>query len=65
MRQPLLRTSDVARRLGVRAATVRCWCETGIGPDFVRTPGGHYLFKPSDVDRWEKSLRTSEESDAA
>lgn len=50
--------SDVAQKLGVHRATLKRWIKTGKGPVFSLTPGGHYLFRESDVLEWQEQLRT-------
>ncbi|GEM_PF-2086248 len=56
----LLKTRDIARRLGVHLSAVRAWCEQGRGPRFIRTPNGHYRFKLEDVEQWIAKLENSE-----
>lgn len=45
----LLRPEQVAARFNVSPRTVTYWAWRGKLP-FVRTPGGQYRFRPSDVD---------------
>jgi len=44
-----LTTGDVAVIFGVTLTTVKRWAEDGRLPSF-RTPGGHYRFRPEDVE---------------
>lgn len=44
-----LTTSEVAARVRVDSSTVRRWAIEGTLPARI-TPGGHYRFRPEDVD---------------
>ena len=44
-----LTTGAVAATFGVTLTTVKRWAESGYLPSF-RTPGGHYRFRPEDVE---------------
>ena len=48
--ETLLRTSEVARRLGVSSRTIRLWSDAG-KIACRRTFGGHRLFAESEIDR--------------
>lgn len=48
-RERLLRPEDVADVFDVCKRTVIGWATSGRLP-FVRTPTGHYRFRPADVD---------------
>ncbi len=47
---PLLRTSEVARRLQVSARTVLSWAQAGKLPSIL-TPGGHRRYPADGVER--------------
>jgi excisionase family DNA binding protein len=59
-----LRLAKVAQDLGVHPTTFRRWCETGHGPRHLRTPGGTYLFRQEDIEKWLKSLESFAEQDS-
>ena len=44
--------SDAADYLGVAAKTLRKWCKANAGPKHIRTPGGRFRFRVSDLDLW-------------
>lgn len=44
-----LTTGEVAAIFGVTLTTAKRWAEDGRLPSF-RTPGGHYRFRPEDVE---------------
>jgi len=46
----MISMSEAARILGVSAQTIRTWCSSG-KMKHSRTPGGHRMFKLSDVER--------------
>lgn len=54
----LLRTSEVARRLGVSSRTIRLWADAG-KIKCRRTFGGHRLFAESEIDRVLKLLASN------
>lgn len=56
----LLKTRDVAKMLGVHRAAVNKWCEQGVGPQFIRTPRGHYRFERQAVEEWLRNLRSGQ-----
>lgn len=45
----LLTTSQVALKFGVDGSAVRKWVADGKLTPAVKTPGGHYRFRESDV----------------
>jgi excisionase family DNA binding protein len=51
-----LNAAQVAERTGISKWTLRYWTRNGQGPAHKRTPGGHYLFRESDVRRWLSEL---------
>lgn len=55
--EKLLKISAVARKLGLHTATLKRWIQSGCGPVVSLTPGGHYLFKESDILIWQESLK--------
>jgi excisionase family DNA binding protein len=58
MKRRLLRTADVAKLLDVDPINVRRWCQEGRGPAYIRTPAGHYRFRPADVEAWAAKLES-------
>lgn len=56
--EKLLKISEVARKLGLHKATLKRWVQSGLGPVVSLTPGGHYLFKESDILIWQESLKS-------
>lgn len=58
MKRRLLRTVDVAKLLDVDPINVRRWCQDGRGPAYIRTPAGHYRFRPEDVKAWAAQLES-------
>ncbi|MEW6364437.1 MAG: helix-turn-helix domain-containing protein [Acidobacteriota bacterium] len=50
----LLRTNEVAERLGLRAQTLRLWRMRGIGPPWIRFSGGAgaALYREDEFVRW-------------
>lgn len=53
MSAPLLTSTEVARRLGVTAATVKRWADDGL-LECERTAGGHRRFTQEAVDRFRR-----------
>jgi DNA-binding transcriptional MerR regulator len=51
MRQDLLSTRDVAKRLGVAESTVRYWRHAGEGPT-AQQVGGFHVYCAQDVEEW-------------
>lgn len=47
--EPLLSTGELAKRMGASARAVSRWAKEGKIPYVLRTPGGEYRFKWSDV----------------
>jgi len=47
-----LRLPEVAERIGVHSSTLRRWCEEGKGPRHIKTPGGTYIFRAEEVEKW-------------
>jgi|GEM_PF-2419580 len=56
-----LKVPEVARALGIHPATLRRWCLSGRGPQYFRSPGGAFLFRPEAITAWILSLRGTEE----
>ena len=52
----VLRSKDVAQMVGVSKETIRNWCKLGVGPRFIKTPGGHHLFQEEHVLDFMRSL---------
>jgi hypothetical protein len=51
----LISSSEAAKRLGIRPATLRRWRMSGKGPRYVKTaPGraGRALYDLAELDRW-------------
>lgn len=46
--EKLLTTSEVGQIFRVSANTIQAYARAGLLP-FIRTPGGHYRFRASDV----------------
>jgi predicted DNA-binding transcriptional regulator AlpA len=58
---PLLSPEQVYTWLGVSEATLRRWRDKGVGPAYIRAPGGRVIrYRRSDVEAW---LREHQESD--
>lgn len=55
----MLKTGEVAKRLGVSAVTVRDWGDRGLIP-FSNTPTGQRRYKEEDVNKLEESIGISE-----
>lgn len=47
-----LRLPELAERIGIHSSTLRRWCEEGKGPRHIKTPGGTYIFRSEDVEKW-------------
>lgn len=56
MSEPLWTVRDVARFLGVPAATIYTWRYQGHGPPGFRV-GKHLRFRPSEVEAWLEAHR--------
>jgi excisionase family DNA binding protein len=52
-----LRSSDVARMVGVTRQTIRRWCLEGVGPLHHITPGGRRIFREEHVREFMESLK--------
>ncbi|MGB6065153.1 MAG: helix-turn-helix domain-containing protein [Desulfomonilaceae bacterium] len=63
--EPLLKSGEVARQLGITSKTLRLWCEQGTAPDHIRTPGGHIRFRPRDIRLWIQKNAQNPGQDAA
>ena len=50
-------TKQVAEVFGVTISTVKRWADEGKLPSF-RTPGGHYRFRPDDIESIKASTTT-------
>jgi excisionase family DNA binding protein len=46
----LITATEAGEMLGVNARTVRMWAQQGLPA--LKTPGGHYRFKPTDLVRF-------------
>ena len=53
----LYKISEVSRMLGFSKASLKRWIKEGSGPDVTFSPGGHYLFKESDIDAWQEKMK--------
>lgn len=47
----LYTTTEIASRYGVDGSTVRRWVSDGVLKPAVKTPGGHYRFDATEVDK--------------
>lgn len=54
--EKLIKITELSRKLGLHRATLKRWIHEGRGPEVTLTPGGHYLFKESDIIEWQKKL---------
>ncbi|MGB6068320.1 MAG: helix-turn-helix domain-containing protein [Desulfomonilaceae bacterium] len=54
--EPFMSIGKAAKMVGVSKDTLRSWTEKGQGPDYKRSPRGHFLFRKSDIIRWLNSL---------
>lgn len=52
----VLRTNEVARRVGVSPETIRAWERRGLIDPVLRTPGGQRRYSESDVQRLTESF---------
>jgi len=57
MTEPLLKTRDVARNLGVEMATVLDWCQQGKLPFLRVGHRGAYRFRQTEIDAWLETWR--------
>ena len=57
----LMTASQVAERLGVPRSTVTRWARAGSLPSF-RTPGKHYRFRRSEVEKFLPAFEIPEAS---
>ena len=55
--EKLLKISDVSRKLGLHRETLKRWIKEGRGPKVSLSPGGHYLFKETDITAWQEELK--------
>ena len=56
MEDKIIKTSDVAKMLGVSVNTVRLWREKERGPKFFQRGYGRYFYKQSDVEAFAKAM---------
>lgn len=58
--EPLIPTAEVARRLGVTPRAISKWVAAGTLTPTLRTPGGRFRWRWSEVER---QLRDQRETD--
>jgi len=56
-----LKVPEVAKALGIHPATLRRWCLSGRGPQYFRSPGGAFLFRPEAITAWISLLEGTED----
>jgi DNA-binding transcriptional MerR regulator len=55
--EKFLSIGTAAKMIGICRWTLRWWAKNGQAPDFKISPGGHYMFRKSDIVRWLNGLR--------
>lgn len=54
----LLRTGEVAKRIGVHRETVRLWCKSGYLPAIK--VGAHYRIREDHLEDWQRTHANSD-----
>jgi excisionase family DNA binding protein len=55
--EKLLKIRQAAKLTGFHRETLKRWIKEGRGPNVCLSPGGHYLFKESDIIAWQEELQ--------